>query len=409
MNKARYTSTEIKEGIYYIGTLDYGIEIFDIVMRTKYGTTYNSYLVKGTEKTALVEITKEGFFDGYCEQLSKFCDINKIDYVVVNHTEPDHSGSLFKLFDLNPNLTVVGSGTAIKFLNNITNKNFSSQVVADGDMIDLGGKTLRFVSSPMLHWPDTMFTYCEEEKVLFTCDFFGCHYCSDKVFNDVVEQDPKCSEGFEDAYKYYFDGILGPFKEFVLAGLNRVDKLDVEVVCPGHGPVIRKDLEKYKEMYRKWSASVKFDKPKVSICYVSAYGYTREMAKSIEEGIKTVGGIDVKMFDLVDCDENEMLNETLSAQGILIGTPTIVGDTLPPVHKLLSELNPIIHRGKIAGAFGSYGWSGEGVPNVMDRFKQLRFNTPADSIKVCFKPTPDDLENCFEFGETFASFILNKK
>ncbi len=396
MTKAK----EVKKGIYWVGALDYDIRVFDIIMYTDYGTTYNSYLVKGSEKTALFETVKSRFFDEFLERLNDIGSVEDIDYLIVNHTEPDHVGSVAKLLALNPNITVVGTGTAIKFLKDITNSSFKSIIVKAGSTLELGDKTVQFIMAPFLHWPDTMYSYIEEDATLITCDSFGCHYCDEKVFNDVIEGD------FTDSYKYYFDMIMGPFKPHVLQALNKIENLDFDIICPGHGPVLRKDLDRYIGLYKTWATEKKRKKPSVVIAYVSAYGYTKKLAERIAEGIGIIGGIDVILFDLVENDKTEVMNEISFAKGLLLGSPTIVSDALPPIWNILTSLNAVVHKGKLAGAFGSYGWSGEAVPNIENRLKQLRLEMPVEGLKVRFNPSEEELQDAFEYGEKFGEAIL---
>ena len=346
---------KVKDDIFWVGALDFDIRVFDVVMYTEYGTTYNSYVVKGSEKTALIEAAKGKFFDEHLERLNDITVPEKIDYLVVNHTEPDHTGAIEKLLDINPDMTIIGSAFAIKFLKEITNKDFNSKIVKDGDEISLGNKTLTFLSVPFLHWPDSMYTYIKEDKTLFTCDSFGCHYCDEKVFNDLIEGD------FLDAYKYYFDCIMGPFKEYVQKALDRIKDLEIETICPGHGPVLRTDLDKYIEYYREWSKNDKVDE--VVVGYVSAYGYTKTLAEEVAKGVEEAG-IKAKLYDLETADKTEVLTNIGVAKGLLIGTPTIADDTLPPVWEILISLNANVHKGLKAGVFGSYGWNGTGITNV---------------------------------------------
>lgn len=396
MTKAK----EVKTGIYWVGALDYDIRVFDVVMYTDYGTTYNAYFVKGSEKTALFETVKDRFFDEFLERLNEVGSVEDIDYLVVNHTEPDHVGSVAKLLALNPNITVVGTGTAIKFLKDITNGSFKSIIAKAGTTLELGDKTVQFIMAPFLHWPDTMYSYIEEDATLITCDSFGCHYCDEKVFNDDIEGD------FIDSYKYYFDMIMGPFKPHVLQALHKIKDLDLDIICPGHGPVLRKDLDRYLGLYKTWATEKKRDKPSVVIAYVSAYGYTKKLAGRIAEGINVIGGIDVILFDLVENDKAEVMNEISLAKGLLLGSPTIVSDALPPIWDILASLNAVVHKGTLAGAFGSYGWSGEAVPNIEGRLKQLRLKMPVEGLKVRFNPSEEELQDAFEYGEKFGEAIL---
>ncbi|MDR1640940.1 MAG: FprA family A-type flavoprotein [Clostridiales bacterium] len=393
----------VKEGINWVGSLDFDIRVFDIIMETENGTTYNSYVVQGSEKTALVEVCKEGFFDEFLERLKGVTDPASIDYVVLDHTEPDHTGSLHRLLDICPNATLVATNTALRFIKEILNKEAKSLAVKEGDTLELGGKTLTFIPAPLLHWPDTMFTYIPQDKVLFTCDSFGCHYASEEVFNDLIKGD------FYDSYKYYFDAIMGPFKPSVQAGLKKIEGLEIEMILNGHGPVIRKDPEKYLEYYRQWSKPHKNEPPLAVVAYVTAYGYTRQLAESITSGIKSAGNIDVKVFDLVKDGDKEARATIEASDGFLLGSPTLVGEALPPILQILAWINPIIHKGKLAGAFGSFGWSGEAVPNLEARLKQLKFKVPVPGLRVQFKPTDAQLEEAVQYGAAFGKALLESR
>ncbi|ABI69348.1 putative flavoprotein [Syntrophomonas wolfei subsp. wolfei str. Goettingen G311] len=396
---------EIKENVFYVGVQDYDLRVFDIVMRTEYGTSYNAYLVKGREKTVLVETVKDKFFDEYIKDLQEIVKLSEIDYLIMNHTEPDHSGSVEKLLELIPGLTILGSQTAIRFLKEISNKNFSSRELNHGDELDLGGKTLRFISAPFLHWPDSMYSYLPEDKILFTCDSFGSHYADEKVFNDLIDFD------FTDAYKYYFDMIMGPFKPYVLEALEKIKDLEFDVICPGHGPVLRQNLDYYIELYRQWSTPVEVaegeKKPSIVLAYVTAYGYTEMIADSLLEGISMMGDFDIKRYNLVEGGLEEVLQSIDQADGLLVGSPTINGDALPPIWDLITRLSPITHSDKVALAFGAYGWSGEAVPSIESRLNALRMKV-LPGFRVNFKPSARQLEDAFTLGMEFARAVMEK-
>ena len=217
---------------------------------------------------------------------TKYVKISDIDYLIVNHTEPDHAGSIGKLLKINPNIEVCGTKMAIDFVRNIINFDFKSNVLSANDSIDLGGKEFKFFAFPMLHWPDSMYTYLREDNMLFTCDSFGVHYASKVLYNDLEEK----GEVLEDKtiveqYKYYFDCILGPFKTpFLINALNKISLIPIDYICPGHGMIIRKDIPKYIEMYKSWCTQTEEVKPKITICYVSSYGYTKRIARALVEG-----------------------------------------------------------------------------------------------------------------------------
>ncbi len=390
------------DDLWWVGVEDHDLRVFDIVMHSDWGTSYNAYAVRGAEGVALFETVKEKFFDEYLQNLKEVCSLDEVKYIVVGHTEPDHSGSLEKLLDLTPNATVVGSATAITFLKEIVNKPFASRAVKEGDTIDLGGRTLTFLSVPFLHWPDSMYTYIPEMKALFTVDSFGCHYADDRVFNDLIDGD------FTDAYKYYFDCIMGPFKPFVLKALDKIKPLDIQFIGNGHGPVLRANIPHYLELYRQWATPVVVpaDERRVAIAYVSAYGYTKQLAGVIADALAEGGVKHVELYDLVECDLETARAAVQTADGFLLGSPTLVGDALPPIYEMLVGLNPIIHKGKPAGAFGSYGWSGEAVPKLTAQMQAIGLKLPVEGLKVRFKPSEAQLAEARQFGLDFAAAVL---
>ena len=326
---------ELKKNLYWTGIKDKDLRVFDIIMETEFGTTYNSYLIKGSEKTALFETAKFKFFDTYLEELEQLVDINKIDYIIVDHTEPDHAGSVEKLIEMNPNIKIVGTAVAISFLKNIVNRDFYSIAVKENDTLSLGDKTLHFMILPNLHWPDTMYTYIAEDKVLVTCDSFGSHYTFDGVLRSQVTDE----DGYMRALKYYFDNIIGPFKPYMLKALNRIENLDIDMICTGHGPVLDCNIQEIMDTYRQWSTVINPNQQKtVVIPYVSAYGYTAEIAEEIAKGIRESGKIDVHLHDMVTSDKDEVLADIGFADGILFGTPTIVGEALKPIWDLTTSM-----------------------------------------------------------------------
>lgn len=396
---------ELKKNLYWTGIKDKDLRVFDIIMETEFGTTYNSYLIKGSEKTALFETAKFKFFDTYLAELKQLVDISKIDYIIVDHTEPDHAGSVEKLIEMNPNIKIVGTAVAISFLKNIVNRDFYSIPVKENDTLSLGDKTLHFMILPNLHWPDTMYTYVEEDKVLVTCDSFGSHYTFDGVLRSQVTDE----EGYMSALKYYFDNIIGPFKPYMLKALKRIENLDIDMICTGHGPVLDSKIPEILDTYLKWSTVINPNQEKtVVIPYVSAYGYTAEIAEEIARGIRESGNIDVHLHDCVTSDQAEVLADIGFADGILFGTPTIVGEALKPIWDLTTSMFACTHGGKLASAFGSYGWSGEGVNHIVERLKQLRMKV-VDGLRIKFKPGKNDLIEAYDYGYDFGCILLDKE
>ncbi len=390
----------IAPGVDWVGILDFDIKTFDVVMETKYGTTYNSYLVRGKEKTALIETAKVKFWDEYLEKIKSLIDPAKIDYLVLDHTEPDHSGSLVKLLELCPKATVVASVTALRYLADIVNHDFPSQAVKDGDSLDLGGKTLQFISAPNLHWPDSIYTYLPEDKILFTCDSFGAHYAHQGVFDDAITGEEV--KHYEEAFKYYFLAILRPFSRFFLKAIEKVETMDISVVCPGHGPVLRKDWKKCVALSKQWSEEfIKLPQPKrVMLAYVSAYGYTGMLAEKIAEGIRSVG-LQADVCDVEKMSGSEISAHLEQASAYLFGSSTINQNALPPIYTCFALLSPLRDRNKPAGGFGSYGWSGEAKDVIEGNIKTCRLSF-VENYFVKFRPSEEELKGAFEFGVRFA-------
>ena len=396
---------ELRDGFYWAGIVDDNLRVFDIIMYTEFGTTYNSYVWKAGDKIVLFETAKEKFFDEYLDKLKEIIDVTKIDYLIVDHTEPDHAGSIGRLLEYSPQMKIVATGCAIGFLKEIVNHDFTSIAVQDNQEMEIGGKKLRFMIVPNLHWPDTMYTYIEDEQILVTCDSFGSHY----GFHDVLVSKVTDHEGYMRATKYYFDCIIGPFKPYMLEALARVRQMDVSMICPGHGPVLDEKIDFMYNTYEQWCTVVNPNPKKtVIIPYVSAYGYTRQLAQEITKGIQDSGDIDVRCYDMVEADQAKVLEELGFADGILFGTPTIVGEALKPIWDLTTSIFAGTHGGKLASAFGSYGWSGEGVPHILQRLEQLHMKV-VDGLKIRFKPSDNNLLDAYEYGYNFGCLLQEKE
>jgi len=236
---------DINEDVKWIGVLDRDIVTFDVVMETKYGTTYNSFFIDAEKKT-IVDTSKEKFWDVYLDKIKQVTDPAEIEYIIVNHTEPDHSGNLRKLLEIAPKATVVGSGNAIRYLKDLMMPDFPHMIVKDGNTLDLGNKTLRFMSAPNLHWPDTIYTYLIEDRILFTCDSFGCHYCHEEMYDNRVGD-------FNEAFDYYFRVILRPFSKFMLKAIDKIRPLEIDMILPGHGPLLMTRWQEYVDKSEKYA------------------------------------------------------------------------------------------------------------------------------------------------------------
>ncbi len=393
---------KLKDGITSVGVLNPNMRVFDIIMQTEYGTSYNAYVVKG-EKTALIDTVHTRFFEDYLENVQSVVDIKEVDYIVSNHTEPDHSGSIQKILELNPNITIVSTMAGKKYLDKITNRSFASIVVKDGETLDLGGKTLLFRVAPFLHWPDSMFTYVQEDKVLFSCDMFGCHYCEPRMLDSVIAYPEK----YEDAFRHYYEAIFSPFKEFVLAGIEKIKDLDFDMVCTSHGPVLVEHIDECIEKYRQWSGDFKRsnDPKKVVMVYVSAYGCTKRLGQEMQKAITDTSSCEVEMINAIEMDLTSIKEKIDQADAILLGSPTINKDALKPIWDVLSVVEVLKNKDKLCGIFGSYGWSGEGFKMLEERVKGLKLKLVGESVRANFVPNEEELHKAYDWAVAFAKQV----
>jgi flavorubredoxin len=394
---------KVTDDVKWIGVLDKDIVTFDVVMETKYGTTYNSYFINA-EKKAIVETTKEKFWDTYLNKINQVCNPAEIEYIILNHTEPDHSGNVKNLLKIAPNATVVGSGNAIRYLKDILGEEFPHLIVKDGDVLGLGNKKIKFISAPHLHWPDTMYSYLIEDKVLFTCDSFGAHFCDERMYDTEVDN-------WDDAFKYYFDVIMKPYSRFMLKAIEKIRPLEINAICNGHGPILIQNWKRFvdiTEEYAKLAIQLPED-GKVLITYVSAYQNTKKLAEKIAEGIVQGGNLNVEVCDIEKMSIGEIDEKIASSSAVIVGCPTINQNILLPVYSLFAVINPLRDKGKLAGAFGSYGWSGEGAKIIESNLNNLKLDFFGESLFIKFSPHEVQFEKCIEYGKAFAQKMLEKK
>ncbi|NSW46431.1 MAG: FprA family A-type flavoprotein [Bacteroidales bacterium] len=391
----------VNQDVKWIGILDYDIVTFDIVMETQYGTTYNSYFIDAEKKT-IIETAKEKFKDEYLAKVKAVCNPEEISYIILDHTEPDHSGSLRHLLRIAPNATVVGSGNAIRYLQDMVDIPFKSLTVKDGDTLSLGNKTLKFIAAPNLHWPDSIYTYLVEDKLLFTCDSFGAHFCHENVFDDLVPE-------YDDAFKYYFDVILKPYSKFMLKAIEKIKPLEIAAICTGHGPILRqtwKEKVELSERYAKeYLSQTEHQQKTLVITYISAYGYTKKMAEALAKGAQSIDQIKVILADIEKMELGEIDSLLTLADGLMIGSPTINQNTLLPVYRLFAVVNPIRDKGKLFMSFGSFGWSGEAAKIINATAGQLKFKLLNDGLISKFSLFDDS--PYVEAGKQFAIQLQN--
>jgi len=395
---------QIKKDLYYIGVSDPDIRTFDIIMKTANGTTYNAYLLKTYEGVIIFDTVKEEFQEEFFEKITSVCSYEDIKYIIMHHLEPDHSGALPKLAKRAPQAKILISPMARPMLKSIAeNEDLDLENVWTNKILEFGGKTIKFLSTPNLHWPETMSSYLVEDKILFSGDVFGSHYFDSRLFDDLVGD-------FDYAFKYYYDHIMRPFKTDVLNALRLYEKEEIDMICNLHGPIIREKPEYYLNKYKKWSTRGDrlHGKKIVSIFYVTSYKNTKDMAESIYDGLESNENLIANIYDLTALDEQNMLTILEESTGILIGAPTINGDAPKPVWDLLSCMMLLEKKGKFGGTFGSYGWSGEAVEMINTRLKNLKFRVPLAPEKVKLIPTKMELLGCFDFGFEFGEIVNGK-
>jgi flavorubredoxin len=391
---------EIKQGLHWIGSEDPDLRVFDDLFPTEHGTSYNAYLLKGSEKTAIIDTVDHKNVDEFMDKVRSLVDPATIDYIIVNHTEHDHSGSLAYLLEQAPQATVFCTTAARNFLSKIVHTPINCQTVKDGDTLDLGGRTLRFITAPFLHWPDTMFTRLEEENILFSCDAFAAHYWNvGHIFNDECED-------FTSARHFYFDCIFRPFKDKVLSAVEKIRHDVIDMICPSHGPIIRQDPWKVIQQFENWSKPTSQSK-KIVILFLSPHGSTEKMAHAVARGA-TRDGLEVCSYHINSLTASELRNLMEEASAMIFGIPTFNRDIAKPMWEVLAYLSTVKLKTNLAGVFGSFGWSGEACKMAEERLKSLGFKLVAESVRTTFTPTDEVLTQCEELGRAVAEEVLQK-
>ncbi len=392
---------KIKDNITWVGKTDWELRKFHgEELSTHRGSTYNSYLVK-EEKTVLIDTVWAPFDREFVQQLKQVIDLKKIDFVVANHGEIDHSGSLPELMREIPGTPIYCTANAVKSLKGQYHQDWNFKVVKTGDKLNIGKKDLIFVEAPMLHWPDSMFCYLTGDNVLFSNDAFGQHFCSELMYNDLVDQ----CELFQEAIKYYAN-ILTPFSMLVDKKIKEVLalKLPVDMICPSHGIMWRKDPLQIVNKYAQWAKD--YQENQITIIYDSMWNGTRRMAEAIADGIKSAdSGAAVKLFQCARSDKADIITEIFKAKAIIVGSPTVNRGILSAVGGILEEVKGLGFKNKKAAAFGAYGWSGESAKIITEKLKESGFEVLQEGIRVNWYPSAQDTENCINFGKEIAQKV----
>jgi flavorubredoxin len=394
--------TEIAKGVYWVGVVDWAIRHFHgYELSTHRGTSYNAYLICD-KKTVLVDTVWGPFQEQLIANIREIIDPAKIDLVVANHAETDHSGGLPAVMRYCPGAKLVVSPRGQESIEGHYHEAWHFQVVKTGDRINIGTSDLVFFEAPMLHWPDSMFTYLTGHNLLMPNDAFGQHYATARRFNDQVDN----AELFEEAIKYYAN-ILTPFSAQVLKKIDELLalKLPVDMIAPSHGVIWRKDPIQIVRKYQDWARQVPQDS--AVILYDTMWQGTRRMAEAIGQGL-VAEGVPFRMFHMAVSDRNDVLVEAFRSKAILVGSPTLNNGLLPTITPILEDLKGLKFRNKIGAAFGSYGWSGEHVALIEEHFQKCKIPIAVPGCRAKWQPRPADLMACDNLGRLVAQAVLKR-
>ncbi len=390
---------EIAPDTTAIRSLDWDRDRFDIEFGLQNGTTYNSFLIRG-EKIALVDTSHEKFRQLYLDTVKGLIDPTEIDYLIISHTEPDHSGLVKDVLQLAPQVTVVGAKVAIQFLEDFVHQPFNRIIVKNGDQLDLGkGHVLEFVNAPNLHWPDTIFSYDAGTQVIFTCDAFGLHYCSESTFDEDLG-------AIAADYRFYYDCLMAPNARSVLSALKRMGELgEVKMVANGHGPLLRHNVDELVGRYRKWSQAQAKAETSVVVFYVSDYGYSDRMSQALARGI-TKTGVGVEMMDLKSADPQEVQELVNRSAGIAIGMPPASSGTAAAA---VGTVLAAAKSKQAIGIFESYGGDDEPIDPLLRQFRDLGLKEAFPAIRVKDTPSEATYQLCEEAGTDLGQWLTRDR
>lgn len=395
-------TAEIAPDTTTIRSLDWDRDRFDIEFGLQNGTTYNSYLIRG-EKTALVDTSHAKFHQLYFDTLTGLIDPQEIDYLIISHTEPDHSGLVKDFLALAPQATVVGAKVAIKFLEDLVHEPFKQKLVKSGDTLDLGkGHVIEFVNAPNLHWPDTIFSYDRGTNVLYTCDAFGMHYCSDSTYDEDLA-------AIEPDYRFYYECLMAPNARSVLGAMKRMEQLgEIKLVANGHGPILRHNVQELLDRYQKWSKAQTKAEKTVAVFYVSDYGYSDRLSQAIARGI-TKTGVAVEMIDLRSAENTEVHELVSRAAGIVLGMPPLKSKDHQEIAANVGTILAASKEKQVMGMFESYGGDDEPIDPLLTKFSDVGLKKAFSSIRVKDNPDETTYQLCEESGTDLGQLLSKDK
>ena len=395
-------TVDIEPDTTTIRSLDWDRDRFDIEFGLQNGTTYNSYLIRG-EKTALVDTSHAKFRQLYLDTLTGLIDPQEIDYIIISHTEPDHSGLVKDVLELAPQAVVLGAKTAIKFLEDLVHQPFEYKFVKSGESVDLGkGHIIDFINAPNLHWPDTIFSYDRGTGILYTCDAFGMHYCDNNAFDEDLS-------AIERDYRFYYECLMAPNARSVISAMKRMDKLgEITTVANGHGPLLRYNLNELLNRYRDWSNAQTKAEKNVAVLYISDYGYSDRLSQAIAHGI-TKTGVAVEMVDLRSADNTEVHEIVSRAAGIVLGMPPLSGNNLQEIIANVGTALAASKEKQFIGMFESYGGDDEPIDPLLTKFREAGLKKAFPSIRIKDNPDEATYQLCEESGTDLGQLLTRDK
>jgi len=394
-------SFKITDTVSWVGKVDWDLQTFHgEEYSTHKGSTYNAYLLQD-EKNVLIDTVWTPFAAEFVAKLEKVIALDKIDYIVMNHAEPDHSGALPELMKRIPDTPIYCTANGVKSLRGQYHQDWDFHVMKTGDKLSIGSKEIIFIEAPMLHWPDSMFSYLTKDAILFSNDAFGQHYASEHLFNDLVDQ----AELQYECIKYYAN-ILTPFSRLVDRKIKEFVSLDLPIshICPSHGVIWRDKPLQIVEQYAAWANH--YQENQITIFYDTMWDSTKKMAQAITRGILAAdSSITVKLYNSSQRDRNDIIAEVFKSRAILVGSPTVNRGILSSVAGIMEEIKGLAFADKKAAAFGSYGWSGESVAVISSLLRESGFEVINEGLKGLWNPDEEIEANCFHFGQQIVSAL----
>jgi anaerobic nitric oxide reductase flavorubredoxin len=394
----------IRNNVYWVGKNDWELRGFHgYEYSTHRGSSYNSYLIK-EEKTVLIDTVYQPFSHEFVQNLADEIELSSIDYIICNHAEPDHSGALIELLSIIPGTPVYCTANGIKSIKGYYHQELNFKTVRTGDKLPIGnGKELIFIQAPMLHWPDSMFCYLTGDNVLFSNDAFGQHFCSEMLFNDLVDQ----YELYAEAIKYYAN-ILNPFSKLVTKKIDEIVALNlpVDLICPSHGIVWRENPMQIVTKYAEWANN--YSENQITVIYDTMYNGTRAIAENIVKGIYDVDqNIVIKLYNSAKNDNNDMITEIFRSKAVLLGSPTVNNGIMSSIAGLLEMVKGLKFRNKKAAAFGCFGWHDVSTKIIEDTLKESGFEILMEPFRCIWSPNEDALKMSIDYGRQFVT-LLNR-